>query len=375
MAITRLKVNNVRNLHTVDLQPVSGLNLFYGENGSGKTSVLEAISLLAHGRSFRTVNYRQLITHNNPHLSVYGETTTQSTSQAQASNVTTQIGIQRPLRGTSLYRVDGEAVYSSASLAALLPLQVMNAKSFDLLEGPSKVRRRMFDWLVFHVKHEFRLLWRDYTKAVKQRNTLLRRDKISRYELKAWNVELNRLGIAIDALRQSCMQPFIEKVKQLMPDVDLPEGYDIGITYYRGWAEEHATLEDALENSFERDKKYGYTTLGAHKSEIKVTIKGMPAADILSRGQQKSLIAAFFIAELKLYQELCQRDSVLLIDDLPAELDHQHIDALASWLKELNTQVFVTGIYSDDMLRLKDALASKPCQMFHVKHGAVTLQE
>lgn len=363
MAITRLNINHVRNLAEVDIELSKGLNLFYGENGSGKTSILEAISLLAHGRSFRTVNYRQLITHNNPHLSVFGE--------VWSHQAETKIGIRRPQRGASIYRVNGEPVYTSTSLASILPLQVMNAKSFDLLEGPSKVRRRMFDWLVFHVKHNFASLWRDYSRAVKQRNSMLRHDKIARYDLNPWNIELNRLGVAIDTLRVECIKPFIEKVQQLLLDIGLPAGYTVDIAYQRGWPDEHQTLEQSLNETFDRDVKYGYTTQGAHKSEIKVVVNKIPASDVLSRGQQKSLIAAFLLAELQLYQELMNKPSVLLIDDLPAELDQHNIAVLAGWLKDLDTQVCVTGINLTDMNRLREALDEKPCKLFHVKHGEV----
>ena len=374
MPITHLKVNNVRNLASVDLEPSLGLNLFHGENGSGKTSLLEAISIVAHGRSFRSINYRQLIQHQSQELSVYAEVLQCSPSSLgqDIPSLVSRIGVLRPLRGNSVFRVDGAPVYSSASLASLLPLQIMNAKSFELLEGPSKVRRRMFDWLVFHVKHEFANLWRDYTKAVKQRNTLLRRDKISGSELKPWNIEINRLGLSIDALRQECMRPFIERVQQLLPDIGLPAGYEVKIDYQRGWAEDYYTLQQALEASLERDKKYGYTTCGAHKSELKVVVNNIAAADILSRGQQKSLVAAFLVAELQLFEQMCQRPSVLLIDDLPAELDRNHIQCLANWLLSLNTQVFVTGINTSDMEVLKEQLNNKPCKVFHVKHGEIT---
>lgn len=363
MPITQLKIHGVRNLSSVELELSEGFNFFYGENGSGKTSLLEAISLLAHGRSFRTVNYRQLIQHEEPHMSVFAEV-------AQPSGLSSRVGVLRPHRGQSSFKIDGSPIYSSASLASLLPLLVINSKSFDLLDGPSKVRRGMFDWLVFHVKHEFSVLWRDYTKAVKQRNSLLRRDKISGYELAPWDIELNRLAISIDTLRQECLQPFLQKVESLIPDINLPAEYRIDIQYQRGWAEGQ-TLSDVLTDSYTKDRKYGYTTFGAHKSELKVLINKQPAAEILSRGQQKSLVAAFMFAELQIFQQIMEKPSVLLIDDLPAELDQQHIECLANWLQDLNTQVFVTGIYAEDMVRLQNKMNNKPCKVFHVKHGEI----
>jgi DNA replication and repair protein RecF len=363
MPITHLKIGSVRNLSCVDIEPCVGLNLFFGENGSGKTSLLEAISVLAHGKSFRTVNFRQVISHHEAQLSVFGV--------SQQCNTATRIGVLRPQRGVSVFKVDGSPVYSSTSLATLLPLQVMNSKSYELLEGPPKVRRRMFDWLVFHVKHEFGFLWRDYTKALKHRNSLLRRDKMPRDELMPWNIELNRLALSIDQLRRECLGLFKDRVNSLIPDINLPAHFKIDIEYQRGWSEEHPTLASALEAALDRDRRYGFTTCGAHKSEIQVLVNSLPVSDVLSRGQQKSLVAAFLIAELKVFQDIIGRPSVLLIDDLPAELDQTHIKCLASWLQTLDTQMFVTGINALDMEVLRQQLITKPCKLFHVKHGEI----
>lgn len=364
MPISRLKINQLRNLHSVDLEFSPKLNLFYGANGAGKTSLLEAISVLAHGRSFRTVNYRQLVQHERDDFAIFAEVD-------DAKGISSRIGVHRPMRGQSVFKIDGSPVYSSAMLAALIPLQVINAKSFDLLEGPAKTRRRMFDWLVFHVKHTFGDLWRDYTRAVKQRNTLLRRDKIARSELQPWDMELNRLAIAIDALRAECFELFTPEVGKLLAQAGLPDDIDIRFHYERGWGES-GTLTQALDAAFERDKKYKYTTLGAHKSELRVTAGKQLASDILSRGQQKSVVAACNIAELKLFEAMTGRHSVLVIDDLPAELDDERITCLGRWLQTLNTQVFVTGIHQQDMLKLKALIGTDDsCPVFHVKHGTI----
>ena len=365
MPISRLKINQLRNLQSIDLEFSPKLNLLFGPNGAGKTSLLEAISVLAHGRSFRTVNYRQLVQHECDDFAIFAEVD-------DAKGITSRIGVHRPMRGQSVFKVDGSPIYSSATLAALLPLQVINAKSFDLLEGPAKVRRRMFDWLVFHVKHSFSDLWRDYTRAVKQRNTLLRRDKITRSELHPWDIELNRLAVAIDALRAECFEQFTPAVAELLAEAGLPDDIDIQFHYERGWSEEFGTLSQALDTAFERDKKYKYTTVGAHKSELKVAVGKQLASDILSRGQQKSVVAACNIAELKLFETMTARHSVLVIDDLPAELDDERIACLGRWLQGLNTQVFVTGIHQQDMLKLKALIGTDDsCRMFHVKHGTI----
>jgi DNA replication and repair protein RecF len=359
MPIQRLAVDHLRNLKGVDIYPSSELNFIFGENGSGKTSLLEAISVLAHGRSFRTHKFRHLIEQAASAFSVF--------AQLDATANFARLGVNRARQGDAQYRLNGSPVYSSAALANQLPTQIMNAHSFNLLEGSSKTRRQLFDWLVFHVKHEFGALWRDYARCVKHRNSLLRRDRISRPDLLPWDREMARLAEQIHAARAACLGPYLARVNRLLSEGGLPDQLQIAFDYQAGWDLDQPLLGQ-LEAAFLRDLKYGFSTLGAHKSELKITAQRAPAHEILSRGQQKTLIAALYMAELQVYQELTGMSCVLLVDDLPAELDKLNIALMGRWINELNVQVFITGI---DLSAMLDAWPThnKQVKVFHVKHG------
>ncbi|MEY4588845.1 MAG: replication and repair protein RecF [Pseudomonadota bacterium] len=363
MPIQRLAVHQLRNLTGVDIHPCPHLNFFFGDNGSGKTSLLEAISVLAHGRSFRTHKHKHLVNYSATDFSVF--------SELDESAGFAKLGVNRG-QGEASFKLNGTPVYSSASLAAQLPTQIMDAHSFRLLEGPSKVRRQLFDWLVFHVKHEFASLWKDYARCVKHRNSLLRHDRIARPDLLPWDIELVRLAEALHEHRLACLAPYLDVVQGLLVEGGLPPELDIQFEYHPGWDTNNSLMEQ-LEAQLWRDKKYGFTTLGAHKSELKITARKMAAHEILSRGQQKTLIAALFIAQIKVFQTLSGRACVLLIDDVPAELDKQHINLLGRWVNELNVQVFATGI---ELASLIEAwpLDTKSKKVFHVKHGEVNEQ-
>ncbi len=362
MPIQRLVIDQLRNLQGVDVLPSSQLNFIFGDNGSGKTSLLEAISILAHGRSFRTSKFRGLIAHDHPHFSLFARLAREGFGEVS-------LGVQRALVGEAVFKVNGERTYSSASLASQLPMQIMNASSFALLEGSSKVRRQLFDWLVFHVKHEFGPYWRDYSRCVKHRNSLLRRVKITRSELAPWDRELVRLGNLIHTARVDCLQPFMETVPKLLEEGDLPKSLNIQLSYEPGWDLEQG-FAGQLSAYFERDLRYGYTTIGAHKSELKIRAQGTQAHEVLSRGQQKTLIAALYIAELRVYQSLNSTPCVLLVDDLPAELDRHHVEVLGRWINELDMQVFITGINLGAMLDFWP-INTKQRKVFHVKHGNI----
>ena len=368
--LTQLRVSNFRNLGAVDIQPSPEINLIYGQNGAGKSSLLEAINVASIGRSFRTRKFKQLIQLEAPGFTVFSRI-----QQDSASHVLDVIGIERKSNGQSRFKLNSKNIHSAAELAATLPSLVINAQSFSLLEGAAKERRMFFDWLVFHVKHDFPTLWRDYSKCLKQRNSLLRRDKIPYGDLDAWDKELVRLAERIKADRQQTFEAFNQGFCSLFQTLKLGE-HKVSLEYFHGWKEESA-LEDQLRADFERDKKYGFTHAGPHKAELRIKIGKTPAVDILSRGQQKLLISGLLINEAQVFREKVDKYPVLLIDDMPAELDGDYLTILKDWVLGMKVQAFVTGIdrATIESIWCSDSSTEKNnIAVFHVKHGEV-LQE
>lgn len=358
-----LQVNQLRNLKAVSLELSSKINVFYGDNGSGKTSLLEAISLLGVGRSFRSHKSRSLVNHQTHELTVYAELDIEGSS--------IPVGIQKSRNGTSVIRVLGETIQSAAVLAKQLPLLVINANSFQLIEGSPAQRRQFLDWMVFHVKPEFASLWKDLQKTLKQRNSLLRRDKISYSDIQPWDVEFCRLATAIDEARSEVFTAFFERFISLEQEFS-DDGLGIEMEYIRGWDTEQ-DFSALLDQAFERDARDGYTHYGPQRADIKIRAKQKIASEVLSRGQEKALICAMTITQAHLYKERVGSDCVFLIDDLQAELDTNHSKRLAGWLTGLNGQVFVTGVSEEGILEAWQEHKIET-SVFHVKHGAVTLK-
>ena len=358
-----LSVQHLRNLNDVSIDLSHQINVFYGDNGSGKTSILEAVALVGLGRSFRSHKTRSLVNHQETELTVFTHLDVSDTGGESIP-----VGLQKSRNGTGAIRVSGETIRSAAILAKQLPLLIINAGSFQLIEGSPVQRRQFLDWLVFHVKPGFSELWRGLQKTLKQRNSLLRRDKISRSDIKPWDNELARISQAIDAARSEVFLDLIECFEQFGQEFTVDQ-LNIEMEYYRGWDKE-LSIEVALENDFERDCRDGYTHQGPQRADIKIRSQKKPAVDVLSRGQEKSLVCALTIAQAYLYQQSTEGKCVFLIDDLLAELDKKHINTLAKWLTELNVQVLVTGVNKEDLFApwKRDEINVK---MFHVKRGEV----
>jgi DNA replication and repair protein RecF len=347
----------------VSIELSDKINIFYGDNGSGKTSILEAVALVGLGRSFRSHKTRSLVNHQQAELTVFTRLDISDTGGGVIP-----VGVQKARNGTGAIRVSGETIRSAAMLAKQLPLLIINAGSFQLIEGSPVQRRQFLDWLVFHVKPDFAELWRALQKTLKQRNSLLRRDKISRSDIKPWNNELVRLAHAIDTARSEVFTSLMACFGQFGQEFAVDQ-LNIEMEYDRGW-DKGLTIDAVLDNDFERDCRDGYTHQGPQRADIKIKSQKKPAVDVLSRGQEKSLVCALTIAQAHLYQQSTTGQCVFLIDDLLAELDKQHIETLTKWLTELNVQVLVTGVNKDGLFAPwnKDKTS---VSMFHVKHGEV----
>ena len=362
MTLKRLFIQNLRNLEGVDITPSLQVNLIYGENGSGKTSILEAINLLALGRSFRSHKHKPLINHQQQSFTVFGRVHADDDSDVP-------IGISRNLDGDASFKANGVLVPSAADLAAYLPVQVINSDTFLLLEGSPKVRRQFIDWLVFHVEPNFFPAWKAIQRCLKHRNSLLRRDRIDPFELAPWDKELVGLTDKIHEFRSQCMAQFNETFAELLKEFINIDGIALG--YYRGWDKEKS-YADVLNASFERDKQQGFTRMGSHRADLKITVNGLDAAEVLSRGQQKLLVCALKIAQGYVFTRMTGRKSVYLVDDLPAELDEKHRALLVHWLDTMGTQVFITGVERETLLSSwRDKTEITP-KMFHVEQGRVT---
>tara|TARA_R110001583_G_scaffold90927_1_gene232958 strand:+ start:1727 stop:2809 length:1083 start_codon:yes stop_codon:yes gene_type:complete len=336
MSISQLSITHLRNIASLKLDLSPQTNLFYGANGSGKTSILEAVHLLSLARSFRTAKPKHYIQHEQVDTVLF--------SRIQGAQGELPIGYQRQQNGNLKIRIGGESVDSVATLAEILPIQLINSDTFLLLEGSPAIRRQFIDWGGFHLEPRFFAAWKAVRRALQQRNSLLKYGKLQASLRATWDHEFIERSLELDSYRQAYLDQLIPCFEQLLRQ--LIELDELSLQYHCGWDKKRG-LNEVLEQGFERDRSLGFTQQGPQRADLKVKLRGVMAADLLSRGQQKLVVSALKVAQGYLLRQQTERRCIYLIDDLPAELDRQHRQRLCRLLEQLNSQILVTSTDRD----------------------------
>jgi DNA replication and repair protein RecF len=347
MSLTELRVENLRCVEQASLEFSPELNVISGENGAGKTSILEAIFLLGRGRSFRTRLSEKLIRHGQSRLTVFGRTDGGSPQAA---------GVEVSRAGTRA-RINGQDAESLLALSSVLPVQSIDPEIHKLIDQGPERRRRWLDWLVFHVEPTFGTHWARYQRALKQRNAALRTGG----ETATWDAPLLEYGEGLSHARQKALDRLEPYLSALFGRF---AGLDVSVTFFSGWAHDQS-LGDALRLSSDRDRERGTTTVGAHRADVILRLRNRSARETLSRGQQKLTAVAMIVAQMKLLKAELGMHAALLLDDPAAELDARNLSLLFDELASLRCQMIATSLTPET------ALFQAPSATFHVEHGRV----
>ena len=356
MRFDRLEISCFRNLSSVSLELNPGLNFFYGENGAGKTALLEAAHMLGRGRSFRTQQARALIQRDADMFVVRA-----SINDEQRSFHT--VAMSKSVAGQTELKINGLPERRLSEVARLVPLQVMLPDIGELVFGGPQLRRKWLDWGTFHVKPEYLRILRDYLRALKQRNAALKQGGGA--DLGPWTAQLVETAAYVDDQRLSYLgnlEPeFAYAARRLAPELD------VAMVYRRGWPDGE-NLDKVLGESGPREVKLGATQAGPHRADIELRVGDSRASTVLSRGQGKAIASALMVSQARLLAASARRDSVFLIDDVGAELDASHNVRFFQTLEEMGCQILAT---STEKPAGEIQFAGDRLSVFHVEHGSV----
>ena len=351
MFIERLSIKNLRNISQADLLLNKKTNVIIGENAAGKTTVLEAVDILSRGKSFRTNKTESLVKKKQEELYI----------GAIAGEKRKKLEIYKGKSKTKIV-IDGKEEKRQSALAEGLAVQAIHPNSHFIIEGAPIERRAFIDWGLFHVEHQFREEFLRYNKTLRQRNEALKaKDK----NQAKWMEELAFLGEKITTMREnylSALTPhFINSKEFIMPDHDLLFEYD------RGW-EKGKSLLAALQDKEDIDFDRGYTSRGPQNADLRILLNNQEAYKICSRGQQKLIANIMLLSQSKGFFEVKKFPSIILVDDLSAELTLEMQEKILERLFETNSQIFLTAL-NDSVLA--EILNEMEAGVFHVEHGEI----
>jgi DNA replication and repair protein RecF len=348
MSLERLDIHHVRNLTSVRLALNPRFNVFYGQNGSGKTSLLESLYLLGSGHSFRTRENAALVSYEQENLTVFGEMISGDSISIQKSHTGTKVRLnQAPCR-------------RSSDLARQLPCQVFYQDIFEIMDAGPAVRRNLLDWGLFHVKPEYNSTCKDYKRVLKHRNALLKQGT-NRRALAPWDEQLVKLSYVLDAFRTEYFELWSDAFNTVLEKLT---PLTCRISYEKGWDKQHTgqDLASILAEQFERDAARQYTHSGAHQADILFEATGSKAKLTLSRGQQKIILIAMKLAQAEFLPGVC----TYLFDDVTTELDSEHVQRFFDVIHHINGQFFFTSIAAD---AFQENLPSEQSVFFRLEKG------
>jgi len=354
--LSEVLIRDFRNISAQRLEFARNLNVIVGRNGSGKSSLLEAVSVLGTGKAFTGATASDFV--------AKGCQSSMVTGTVEFAGCRVAVGVEKT-RSATTCRVDGQAVRSASSLAVYMPLVSLDAQMFQMAANAPAYRRGILDRTLFHVEQGYLVLFQRYFRALQNRNQLIRRSS-NDDELRYWTDEFVMQGEELDRLRRKCVDRLNANLRLY---VDLTALGDVSLVYAPGWRE-GMTLADGLKESRDREQFLGATTVGPHRAGLKILLNGFPVKQTTSRGQSKLIACLIAEAQVRALENNGGEPPLILVDDLCAELDRDSQERSLTLLLQQNRQVFITAI-SDDHLTIPSS--SYDVRKFHVKHGVFSV--
>ena len=351
MFLEKLSLRKLRNINEATLQLNRKTNVIIGENAAGKTTILESIDILSRGKSFRTNKTESLVQKGKDAFYV----------GAIVGENQKKLEIEKSKKKTKIL-VNGKEEKKQSVLAEELAIQVIHPNSHALIEGPPQERRAFLDWGLFHVEQNFKKEWANYSKILRQRNEALKARDSSE---KKWMEELAPAGENISVLREKYISDLQEHIKETQKHI-MPE-CELIFSYERGWNKDLSFIE-ALKEKNNIDIERGYTSCGPQSADIKIMLNKSEAQRVCSRGQQKLIANIMLLSQSRGFFENKKFPSIILVDDLSAELTLEMQEKILERLFETKSQIFLSAL-NDSVLA--DILSEMDANVFHVEHGEI----
>lgn len=345
LRVERLLVRGFRNLEDLDLSPGPRFNVFFGDNGQGKSNLLEAIYYLGSLASFRGAPREDLIGHEAERALLAAR------FMAEPHALKAQVRLSRK-EGRAL-ALNDKRPRSGAAWVSALPMVLFHPGDVSLVGGAPEARRAFLDRILEQMDATFARASQTYKKALRSRNRLLKAANTDRRSIAAYDELLASAGAVLGQSRARVIEELKPRVEEAFHEV---AGSDLALEVaYRPRVEPNVdAIRKALSASFAKDLARGFTTEGPHGDDLALTVGARGARHHASQGQHRMMVLALKVAELEVLARRLGRVPVLLLDDVSSELDPVRNRRLFALFDRLGGQVFLTTTQRE-LIRLEEA--------------------
>lgn len=365
MYLQKLILNNFKNCGEATIHFSEKINCFIGDNGAGKTNILDGIYYLSFCKSYFNNIDVQNILHGEGFFAIHGIYSRNGSKQDKVSCL-------QKVNQKKSFRINSKEYDRLADHIGLLPLVMISPYDRDLINEGSDQRRKYIDGVISQFDRIYLDNLLNYNKALSQRNALLKRfaetSSINRSSIEVWDKQLTDYGLLIHEKRKEFIDALIPIFQDYFSEIT-GNRETVGIAYDSQLHD--SSLGELLAGSLERDLKLRYTTTGIHKDDLAFNIGGHPLKKFGSQGQQKSFVIALKLAQFEFTKRLKGFKPILLFDDIFDKLDDHRVEHIISLVGNNNFgQVFITDTQK---IRIEKLFAESDIdhKIFRVEEGSV----
>ena len=382
MQIESLGLLSFRNLLDQRVSFSPGINLVIGRNGHGKTSLVEAIYLMAYGKSFRTSRLRDLVrwqaeeekkNSRSYDFAVHGS----------FSSENEQLEIECRLEsGRRQVFFNGNKTRKGEEFYGRVPVIEFTPEDLQLVKGPPSLRRNFLDRVISIIDRSYLEQAVQYYRAVKNRNALLvklaERGSLDREALRPWNQAVVEYGLSVSLKRKEFLAEIEPSFQENYLELQAADGESARLEYLSHFLDKNGSLKQidqlmlGLEESIEKDVRFKSTSLGPHRDELLIFLNSgygfKEARSSASQGQARSLVLSLKLAVARQLRQRGRGRPIFLLDDVESELDKRRRQSLYSMMLELESQVIITSTECSEELR---KMGSK-CSQINLENGAIS---
>lgn len=342
MKIEELTITNFRNISNLKINPHTNFNIVIGDNGQGKSNLLEAISCLSLGKSMKTNTDRHLLKKDEDLFYLKIKALIENNKE-----LTVEMGYDK---ANKKVKVNGLVQRKLVEFIGNLKVTYFIPEDLSLVKDSPTVRRKFLDTMLCQISNRYCIYLLHYKKILEQRNKVLK-DKPNKYNdiLDVLDTQIIEYGTYLWRLRYNA----VLKLKELCPIffAEITEGnnsievsYKTSLKDLTEWSEEDifSRYSTLLRENRLIDLERGYSTIGPHRDDIVINIDGMDSKHFASQGQQRLIALSLKMSEFKIMKEATEETPILLLDDILSELDEKKIRKLLEFLSQNNLQVFIT---------------------------------